>query len=218
MKVLVGLGNPGLEYERTRHNAGWMAIDLLARRHAGGAVARGRFSSAALEASVGGERCLLLKPLTFMNRSGQAVGEAVRFYKLDPAEDLLVLYDEVDLPVGSVRVRVGGGDNGHNGIADVDRALGGASCPRVRIGVGSTPRLMKRADWVLSRFMDEERAEVEAGIALAADAAEVIVAKGVTEAMNRFNKKVAVETPPDHPNDTKRATGPGATNETENDR
>lgn len=209
MKLIVGLGNPGAEYERTRHNAGWMAVDVLARRHAGGAVARARFHAATVDASIGGEKCVLMKPTTYMNRSGQAVGEAVRFFKLDPESDLVVLYDEVDLPVGHVRVRVGGGANGHNGIADVDRALGQAVCPRVRIGVGATPRLMSRADWVLSRFTEEERGEVEAGVALAADAAEVVVAEGVTAAMNRFNKKVAVEPPPMHPNDRAQGAGDG---------
>ncbi|MEQ8850593.1 MAG: aminoacyl-tRNA hydrolase [Phycisphaerales bacterium] len=203
MKLVVGLGNPGVEYERTRHNAGWLVIDELARRHAPGAIARSRFSAATLDASFAGEKVLLMKPTTYMNRSGQAVGEAVRFFKLEPAEDLLVLVDDVALPVGHVRVRAKGGTGGHNGLADIDRALGGASYPRVRFGVGAVPRLMNQADWVLSRFMDEERDDVKQGVVTAADAVEACLTKGVTLASNEFNKKVAAEPAPQHPNEIK---------------
>ncbi|GJM18685.1 MAG: peptidyl-tRNA hydrolase [Phycisphaeraceae bacterium] len=206
MKLVVGLGNPGAEYERTRHNAGWLVVDALARRHAPGAIARSRFNAATLDASFAGEKALLMKPLTFMNRSGQSVGEAVRFFKLEPAEDVLVLVDDVALPVGHVRVRGSGGTGGHNGLADIDRVLGGASYPRVRIGVGAVPRLMNQADWVLSRFMSEEKADVEQGVSLAADAVECCLARGVTAAMNEFNKRLAEEPPPEHPNELKQKT------------
>ncbi len=191
MKLIVGLGNPGLEYEKTRHNAGWMVLDELARRHAAGGIARSKFHAALLDASIKGEKCLLMKPTTYMNRSGQAVGEAARFYKLEPGEDMLVLVDDVALPVGEVRVRQRGGDGGHNGLADIDRALGGADYPRIRIGGGAVPGVLARADWVLSRFMSEEKDDVARGIAAAADAVEVAVGEGVTAAMNRFNKKIA---------------------------
>ncbi len=191
MKLIVGLGNPGLEYERTRHNAGFMAIDELARRHAVGAVPRSKFHSAILDASIGGEKCLLMKPTTYMNRSGLSVGEAVRFYKLEPGEDMLVLVDEVALPVGEVRLRPSGSPGGHNGLADIDRALGGADYPRLRIGVGAVPKFMNRADWVLSRFMSEEKADVERGVKAAADATEMALSKGLDAAMNSFNRKIA---------------------------
>lgn len=203
MKLIVGLGNPGAEYERTRHNAGWLAVDVLARRHAPGGIARSRFSSATLDAPIRGEKCLLMKPLTWMNRSGQAVGEAVRFFKLDPADDLLVLVDDIALAVGTIRVRADGGAGGHNGLSDIDRALGGASYPRVRIGIGAVPKLMNQADWVLSRFMAEERGDVERATEEAADAVECVLDEGVTVAMNRFNKRQKQDAAPLHPNEKK---------------
>lgn len=191
MKLIVGLGNPGPGYERTRHNAGWIALDELARRHGAGAVPRSKFHAALLDATIAGEKCLLMKPTTYMNRSGLAVGEAVRFYKLEPGADMIVLVDDVALPVGEVRVRERGGDGGHNGLADIDRALGFVDYPRVRIGVGAVPPMMVRADWVLSRFMDEEGEEVRRSIVSAADAVELALSQGVSAAMNRFNRKIA---------------------------
>ncbi len=190
MKLIVGLGNPGLEYERTRHNAGWMALDELARRHGAGAVPRSKFHAALLDAHISGEKCLLMKPTTYMNRSGLAVGEAVRFYKLEPGTDMIVLVDDVALPVGEVRVRERGGSGGHNGLSDLDRALGGADYPRVRIGVGAVPPVMVLADWVLSRFMSEERDDVARSVKSAADAVELALGEGLGAAMNRFNKKI----------------------------
>ncbi len=195
MKLIVGLGNPGAQYERTRHNAGFLALDELARRHASGMVPRARFNAVTLDASIGGERVVLAKPTTFMNLSGRSVGEAVRFFKLDPGADLLVIVDEIALPVGHVRVREKGSAGGHNGLADIDRALGGADYPRLRIGVGEKPPGWVKADWVLSRFGEEELDAVRAGTALAADAAEVAVRDGLAAAMNRFNKKAAAENP-----------------------
>lgn len=215
MKLIVGLGNPGAEYERTRHNAGWLAVDMLARRHAPGGIPRSRFNAATLDAPIKGEKCLLMKPLTWMNRSGQAVGEAVRFFKLDPVEDLLVLVDDIALEVGTIRVRAEGGSGGHNGLADIDRALGGGSYPRVRIGIGAVPRLMNQADWVLSRFMSEEREAVERGTELAADAVECVLNDGVSTAMNRFNKRQRQDAPPMHPNEKKQATNDEKTTENE---
>ncbi len=209
MKLIVGLGNPGAQYERTRHNAGFLAVDEIARRHAGGMVPRARFNAVTLEASIGGEKVVLAKPTTFMNLSGRTVGEAVRFFKLDPAEDLLVIVDEIALPVGHVRVREKGSAGGHNGLSDIDRALGGADYPRLRIGVGAVPPGWVKADWVLSRFADEEQDAVRAGTAEAADAAECVVREGLPAAMNRFNKRVPQENQPsDKPGpDAQRAPG-----------
>lgn len=195
MKLIVGLGNPGLEYERTRHNAGFLAIDELARRHAAGGIPRSKFHAALLDASIGGHKCLLMKPTTYMNRSGLSVGEAVRFYKLEPSEDMLVLVDEVALPVGEVRLRARGSDGGHNGLSDITRALGGADYPRLRIGVGAVPKFMNRADWVLSRFMGEEQADVERGIKAAADATEMALSEGLDAAMNTFNRRISQPKP-----------------------
>lgn len=191
MKLIVGLGNPGAQYERTRHNAGFLAVDELARRHASGMIPRARFNAVTLDASIGGEKVLLMKPTTFMNLSGKTVGEAVRFFKLEPTEDLLVIVDEIALPVGHVRIREKGGANGHNGLSDIDRVLGGSPYPRIRVGVGEKPPGWVKADWVLSRYTDEEAGEVNIGTKAAADAAECVIGEGLKPAMNRFNKKVS---------------------------
>lgn len=187
MKLIVGLGNPGSEYENTRHNAGFMVLDELARRHAGGAVARGRFHAATLECMIGHEKVLLAKPTTYMNRSGLTVGEAVRFYKLEPTEDLMVVVDDVYLPLGSIRIRARGGDGGHNGLADVARAVGGEGYARLRVGVDSKPEGASQVGFVLGRFTQEQGEALAPVLKTAADAVECWAGKGVTEAMNRFN-------------------------------
>jgi PTH1 family peptidyl-tRNA hydrolase len=190
VKLIVGLGNPGAQYQNTRHNAGFMVLDRVADRHAAGGVARSRFGAITLDASIGAHKCLLMKPMGYMNRSGASVGEAVRFFKVEPGTDLLVVVDDVALPVGTIRVRGEGSSGGHNGLNDIDRALGGAAYPRLRVGVGEVPRFMDRADWVLSRFMAEEREAVEEGITAAASAVECVLGEGIDAAMNRFNRKV----------------------------
>jgi PTH1 family peptidyl-tRNA hydrolase len=187
MKLIVGLGNPGSEYENTRHNAGFMVLDELARRHAAGAVARGRFHAATLECMVGHEKVLLVKPTTFMNRSGLSVGEALRFYKLEPADDLLVVVDDVNLPLGGIRLRPKGGDGGHNGLADVARAVGGDGYARLRLGVDSKPEGGSQVGYVLGRFTQEQSEALAPALKRAADAVECWVSSGITEAMNRFN-------------------------------
>lgn len=197
MKLVVGLGNPGRQYERTRHNAGWMVLDRLAQRHAAAERVKSRFHADTLEARLGGERCVLIKPVTWMNRSGQSVAEAVRFYKAEPLGDLLVVTDDLALPVGAIRVRARGGSGGHNGLSDIARVLGGEEWARLRVGIGAKPAFMDQADWVLSRFAEQERAPLEAAIERAADAAELWAAEGAEAAMNRFNEKVnRAEEPP----------------------
>lgn len=187
MKLIVGLGNPGKTYENTRHNAGFMVIDRLASRHAPATTVRSKFNSALVEAKIAGEPCLLMKPLNFMNRSGGPVAEAVRFYKLSPASDLLVLVDDVALPTGAIRLRAGGGAGGHNGLTDIQRALGANDWPRCRIGIDASPSYMDQADYVLGRFSPEEWALMEPALGKAADAAELFIARGITAAMNTFN-------------------------------
>jgi PTH1 family peptidyl-tRNA hydrolase len=190
MKLLVGLGNPGPQYDRTRHNAGFLALDRVARRWAApGETPRARFQGLCQEASVGGERCLLLKPLTYMNLSGRSVAEAVGFYKIDPAADLLVLVDDVALPTGAIRLRAEGSPGGHNGLTDIRRALGSDAYPRLRIGVDACPPAMKLEDWVLGRFTPEQAALLEAALDKAADAAETFAAQGIVAAMNKHNGK-----------------------------
>ena len=124
MKLIVGLGNPGNQYTSTRHNAGFMVIDRLCAQFGAGAPVKARFQAATVEASIGDQRCLLLKPTTFMNLSGRSVTEAVRFYKADPALDLLVVVDDLYLPTGDVRLKPGGGAAGHNGLASIEQLLG----------------------------------------------------------------------------------------------
>ncbi|MEQ9097179.1 MAG: aminoacyl-tRNA hydrolase [Phycisphaerales bacterium] len=199
MKIIVGLGNPGSEYENTRHNAGFMVLDELARRHAGGAVARGRFHAATLECMIAGEKVMLAKPTTFMNKSGLTVGEALRFYKLEPASDLLIIVDDVNLPLGGIRLRARGGDGGHNGLADVARASGGDAYARLRVGVDSKPAGASQVGYVLGRFTQEQNDALKPALSNAADAAECWVKDGIVEAMNRFNtpdeKKAKGRTP-----------------------
>ncbi|MCE7975098.1 MAG: aminoacyl-tRNA hydrolase [Leptolyngbya sp. PLA1] len=189
MKLVVGLGNPGPQYAKTRHNAGFMLIDRLTPP---GAVPKSRFQSSLIDAELAGQRCLLLKPLTFMNRSGQAVAEALAFYKLSPASDLLVIVDDLYLPSGSLRLRPSGGTGGHNGLEDITRALATDAYPRLRIGVGMLPSGGKpahfdQADYVLSRFDDDELPLVESAIKRAAPGVELWATKGLTAAMNRLN-------------------------------
>jgi len=188
MKLIVGLGNPGPEYERTRHNVGFVVLDRLARRHAPGAVARGRFHGALLEGDVGGERLLLLKPATYMNNSGRSVAEAVGFYKLDAAAHLLVIVDDVALPCGSIRLRPSGGAGGHNGLADIEEKLATQEYARLRIGIDA-PGAIPQMDYVLGRFRPDQQPLVEAALEEAANAAACWAVQGMTEAMNRFNRR-----------------------------
>ncbi len=208
MKLIVGLGNPGLQYDKTRHNVGFMVVDALATRHAGGQVPKARFNSVTIDAFIGAEKVLLMKPTTYMNLSGKAVGEAVRFFKLDPSEDLIVIVDDIALPVGHTRVRKNGGSGGHNGLSDIDRVLGGDGYMRVRLGVGQVPKLMNQSDWVLSRFMSEEKDDIERGIIRAADATECILEEGVVKAMNAFNTKLKKPRPEKQPDDKPSETQP----------
>lgn len=187
MKLIVGLGNPGQQYDKTRHNAGFLAVDRLADRHMRGVTPRAKFAGVVVEGPIRNERCVLLKPTTYMNRSGQSVAEAVGFYKLDPAQDVLVIVDDVSLPSGQIRLRPSGGAGGHNGLADIQRALGTEGYPRCRVGIDATPPFMDQADYVLGRFSPEQWAGVDTALSRSADAAEVFVTDGLAKAMNQFN-------------------------------
>ncbi|MET1009699.1 MAG: aminoacyl-tRNA hydrolase [Gaiellaceae bacterium] len=184
--LVAGLGNPGREYARTRHNIGHMVADELARRQSGSF--RSKFSGELSEVRLDGSRVALLKPLTYMNESGRSVGAAVGFFKL-PAEQLLVVHDEVDLDLGRLQARLGGGLAGHNGLRSVAQHVGTPEFARLRIGVGRPERGDPRpvADWVLSPFTDE--VDVEALVARAADAVEAVVRDGLDEAQQRFNER-----------------------------
>lgn len=184
--IVCGLGNPGTQYENTRHNAGFMAVDTIAEK-LGAQVKKLKFKSLTADVNLGGKRCLLMKPTTFMNNSGEAVEEAMSFYKLPP-EKLLVLYDDISLDVGRLRIRRKGSDGGHNGIKSIILHLNSDAFPRVKIGVGKKPHPdFNLADWVLSAFKKDEGENLESALAKAADAAELIVCDKTEEAMNRFN-------------------------------
>jgi PTH1 family peptidyl-tRNA hydrolase len=214
MKLIVGLGNPGSQYAKTRHNAGFMVVDALLAKHALGVVPKSRFSGVCVEATVQGERCVLLKPTTFMNRSGQSVAEALRFFKLSAASDMLVIVDELYLPTGVVRLKPGGGTAGHNGLASIDQLLpaeGGAKpdYPRLRVGVGlqpsgdgpgatpggGKPAAIEQADFVLGRFSPEEEPLLAAAIGRSVEAVEAFASKGLTMAMNLVNAPPAKDRP-----------------------
>ncbi len=184
MKLIVGLGNPGAEYAKTRHNVGFMAVERLARRH-GLSGARTRFRAGVLEGRVADDKCLLMQPITYMNRSGLAVGEAVRFYKLDPC-DVLIIVDDVALPCGRVRLRAAGSAGGHNGLADIQRALGTSDYPRLRIGI-DPPGRVPQVDYVLGKFTADQWALVDPAIDRACDAAEAWVRDGIEKAMSVYN-------------------------------
>lgn len=188
MKLIVGLGNPGPQYDRTRHNVGFDVLDRMARRYAAGQTPRSRFHGVCIEGDIEAERVLLLKPTTYMNRSGQAVAEAVRFYKLSPAEALLVIVDDVALPCGSIRLRASGSAGGHNGLTDIETKLSTDVYARLRIGI-DPPGQIPQANYVLGRFAPEQQERVEPALDEAADAAACWVVHGVTQAMNQFNRR-----------------------------
>ena len=187
MKLIVGLGNPGAEYRGTRHNVGFEVVDLLARRHGGsweaakvdGLVARLRMPDAG--------PVLLLKPLTFMNLSGDAVQGVAHYFKVE-VPDLLIVTDDVNLPLGRLRARKSGSEGGHNGLRSVILRLGTLDFPRLRVGVGRGDNRRELADHVLSRFDKDELPGIEAAIARAADAAETFIHDGIDVVMNRFNR------------------------------
>lgn len=223
MKLIVGLGNPGPEYARTRHNAGFMVMDRLADTHAKGAIPKSRFQAMTVEADLGSERCVFMKPITFMNLSGRAVGEAIRFFKLQPATDLLVVVDDFYLPVGAVRIREAGGTGGHNGLSSIDQALGNGLYPRVRVGVGERPSGGKPANWdqadyVLSKFAEDEWSEMQPAFDRAAKASETFVRRGLAAAMNEFNGNAeahrARQASKAGPDGAKSAPGPVASSQT----
>ncbi|MBR7074424.1 MAG: aminoacyl-tRNA hydrolase [Oscillospiraceae bacterium] len=184
--LLVFLGNPGPKYECTRHNAGFMAADALAKK-LGVSINRARFKALTASAEINGEKVLLMKPQTYMNLSGEAVGEAARFYKILP-EHVIVVSDEVSLPLGRLRVRMKGSAGGHNGLKSIIASLGSDNFPRVRIGVGAPPHPdYDMADWVLSVFRNQDLEDMLSAADKAAEAVITYVTDGPERAMNRFN-------------------------------
>lgn len=185
--IIAGLGNPGTKYEGTRHNTGFMVIDELAEK-LGVEVKKLRFKSLTAEAVIGGKKCLIMKPTTFMNLSGQAITEAMNFYKISP-QNVLVIYDDISLDVGRMRIRQKGSAGGHNGIKSIILETNSDEFPRIKVGCGKKPHPdYDLADWVLSGFTKQEGETLEKTAFPNAAAAAQLIAEGkITEAMNKYN-------------------------------
>ena len=184
--LIVFLGNPGPRYEMTRHNAGFMAADAMAKEKNVN-INKARFKALTDTCDIGGESVLLMKPQTFMNLSGDAVAQAAKFYKIPP-EHVIVVSDEISLPIGKLRIRTKGSAGGHNGLKDIIAKLGTDAFPRIRIGVGAPPHPdYDMADWVLSSFKNQDAEDMLAAAERAAQAAQCYITQGADRAMNRFN-------------------------------
>ncbi len=184
--LVAGLGNPGDKYENTRHNAGFLVADKLGERGRF-PIQRLKFKALTGTAAIGGQGVLVMKPVTFMNLSGEAVGEAARFYKLAP-DHVLVISDDADLPLGKLRIRTGGSAGGHNGLKSVIQHLGTDQFPRLKVGVGGKPHPdYDMADWVLGKLQGEDKKVMDGAVKRAADAVECFLRDGPQKAMNRFN-------------------------------
>ncbi len=183
--LVVGLGNPGAQYARSWHNCGFRALGMLASRH-GIRVDRVKFKGLYGKGRIGTAEAVLLLPTTFMNLSGESVGEAMRFYHV-PQDRTIVLFDDADIPMGVVKVRTSGGPGTHNGMKSVVSHIGNKDFPRIRIGIGPVPAGRDIADYVLSAIPDEARPSMEDAFARAADAVELILSSGIELAMNRIN-------------------------------
>lgn len=188
MYLIVGLGNPGRQYEATRHNMGFDTVDCLIEKHN---VPQGgvKFNAMYGKGIIGGDKAILMKPLSFMNLSGGPVRDMVNFFKIDPEKELIVISDDIDLEPGQLRIRKQGSAGGHNGLKDIIQKLGTQNFVRIKIGVGAKPQGWDLADHVLSRFPDSERKLVNEAIREAADAVEKIIAQGPDAAMNEYNRK-----------------------------
>lgn len=185
--LIVGLGNPGSRYARTRHNCGWMSIERLAEKY-NLSLTRLKFKSLCAEASIGGKKCLVMKPTTYMNESGLAVVEAMNFYKI-PIERVLVISDDVSLDLGRTRIRLKGSDGGQKGLRSIIYLTGKDTFPRIKVGVGQKPHPdYDMADWVLSSFTPDEMKTMNAAFDCAVSAAELIIQGRPEEAMNKYNR------------------------------
>lgn len=187
MKLVVGLGNPGPEYARTRHNVGFLVAEELSRALRADFTVR-KFGAEIAEATAGAERVWIMKPQTYMNHSGEAVGPALRWLKLG-LDDLVVVHDDIELDAFRVQVKVGGGHSGNNGVKSVNAHVGGPDYARVRVGVGRPPPPVDPADWVLGKFSRGQERELEDCVAWASQAARAVVERGAVKAMNEFNRR-----------------------------
>ena len=185
LKLVVGLGNPEGKYKETRHNVGFAVLAALAKRHGTGGP-KAKFHGELVEADLGGEKVLLLSPLTYMNRSGTSVRDSIGFYRLS-TEDLLIICDDLNLPLAKLRFRARGSSGGQKGLADIIRSLGHEEFARLRIGIGSPPEGWDAADYVLSRFAQEEIPRIQDAVLRASDAVADWARLGIEDCMNRYN-------------------------------
>ena len=186
--MIVGLGNPGTQYENTRHNAGFICVDALTEKY-GISVKKLKFKSLIGEGRINGKRCLIVKPQTFMNLSGEAVRDAAQFYKIKP-ENIIVIFDDISLDPGKMRIRRKGTDGGHNGIKNIIYHLANDNFPRIKVGVGAKPNPnYDLADWVLSRFTKDEMKLIEKAAENSIGAVEYMVCGEIDKAMSEFNNK-----------------------------
>ena len=184
--IIAGLGNPGAKYEMTRHNAGFLAMDLLAINE-GFDIKRLKHHALTADVNINGKRCLVMKPQTMMNNSGEAIGEAAKFYKV-PAENIIVVFDDISLDVGKTRIRRKGSAGGHNGIKSIIAHIGSENFPRVKVGVGKKPNPeYDLAAWVLGKFPKEQEADLKQALENAVSAVKLIVDGKTDEAMNLYN-------------------------------
>ncbi len=188
MYIIVGLGNPGKEYENTRHNIGFQAIDKLAEQENIGVLEK-KHKAVFGKGYVAGQKCILAKPQTFMNLSGESIRELIDYYKVDEKTQLIVIVDDICLDVGQIRVRKKGSAGGHNGLKNIITHLGHDSFNRIRIGVGEKPKGYELVDYVLGHFSKEEMKLMDDAAEKAADAVRTIIAEGADAAMNEFNRK-----------------------------
>ena len=189
MYIIAGLGNPTMQYEGTRHNAGFDVIDALADKY--NISVDGRKNRAYIgKGIIEGQKVLLVKPQTYMNLSGESIGGLVDYFKIDEEQDLIVIYDDISLSPGQIRIRKKGSAGGHNGIKNIIAHLGTQVFPRIKVGVGEKPKIYGLADYVLSHFTKAEREEMEEGYQKAIQAVEKILAGEMEAAMNEFNRKV----------------------------
>ena len=188
MKVIVGLGNPGKKYDNTRHNIGFEALDYIADKE-GISINTGKHKALIGTGYMGGEKVLLVKPQTFMNLSGESVAELLHYYKIDPEEELLVIFDDISLAPGNIRIRKKGSAGGHNGIKNIIAMTGTENFKRIKVGVGEKPAGWDLADHVLGRMSEEDRAAFEEAVKESVKAAEMILEDEIDQAMNDFNGK-----------------------------
>lgn len=188
MYLIVGLGNPGKQYEATRHNVGFDTVDYLVEEHK---IPQGgvKFNAMYGKGIIGGEKVILMKPLSYMNLSGGPVRDMVNFFKIDPETELIIVQDDIDLEPGQLRIRKQGSAGGHNGLKDIIQKLGTEKFLRMKIGVGAKPQGWDLADHVLSRFVPSDRKLVDEAIAKAAEAVEKVIVDGPDKAMNEYNRK-----------------------------